>query len=70
MSRCWECESEASPTIEVILPIPDQGRLTVALCLTCHRDVFTSLVTQLIDPGQVGSSANVAGHSTESAVIL
>ena len=69
MSRCWECESEVSPTVEVILPIPDHGRLTVALCPACHRDVFTPIVTQLIAPGQVRSSVNPAGHATGSAVV-
>jgi hypothetical protein len=69
MARCWECESEASPTIEVILPIPDRGRLAVALCRACHRDVFSPLVTELIDAGHVGSSLKATGQAASSAIV-
>ena len=68
MERCWECESEVGPTIQVMLPIPDHGRLTVALCPACHRDVFTPLVTALIDGAHPGSSVDAAGHATGPAI--
>jgi len=55
--------------MEVVLPIPDGGRLTVALCPACHRDVFTPLITALIDTGQVGVSPTVAGRASEAATV-
>jgi hypothetical protein len=69
MERCWECESEVALTIKVMLPIPNHGRLTVALCPACHRNVFTPLVTELIDVGHAGSSAGVTGLTTGPAVL-
>jgi hypothetical protein len=63
MGQCWECESEASPTIELILPVPGYGQLAVALCPPCHRDVVAPVITQIMAAEHVGSSVNAPGPS-------
>jgi hypothetical protein len=47
MRRCWECEVEAVPIVEAILPVPEGDGPVIGLCPACFESVYLALVSSL-----------------------
>jgi hypothetical protein len=52
MRRCWECEVEAVPIVEAILPLPEGDGPVIDLCPACFESVYLALVSS---PGGFGA---------------